>query len=152
MSYLIDTNILLRSVQPSHSMFQEANDALVKLRVDGEQLALVAQNLYEFWAVATRPVADNGLGLSVTQAALEISQFRRYFTIYGDIPSILHEWESLVTTLGVMGKNAHDARVVAAMNQHGIQNMMTYNIRDFQRYAGILLHTPQDILKRASQP
>lgn len=133
-------------------MFQEANDALVKLRVDGEQLALVAQNLYEFWAVATRPVADNGLGLSATEATVEISRFRRYFTIYGDIPNILHEWESLVTAHGVMGKNAHDARLVAAMKQHGIQNLMTYNIRDFQRYAGIHLHTPQDILKRACQP
>lgn len=152
MSYLIDTNILLRSVQPAHKMFKEANDALVKLRLDGEQPVLVAQNLYEFWVAATRPVADNGLGLSVNEAAIELSRFRRYFAIYGDIPNVLQEWESLVTTLGVMGKNAHDARLVAAMKQYGIQNMMTYNIRDFQRYTGIVLHTPQDILNRPNQP
>ena len=48
MSFLIDSNVLLRTAQPTHSMYQVATDALVALRSRGEQVVLVAQNLYRF--------------------------------------------------------------------------------------------------------
>jgi predicted nucleic acid-binding protein len=60
---LLDTNILLRIIEPAHPMHQTAVDALVVLTQAKETICIVPQTLYEFWVVATRPRADNGLGL-----------------------------------------------------------------------------------------
>ena len=103
MSYLLDTNVLLRSVQPSHSQYTEASEALIELRKQGEQLVLAAQNLYEFWVVATRPEAENGLGMNITEVTSELARLRSFFTVLADTPAILTEWEALVTTYSVIG-------------------------------------------------
>jgi len=59
MAFLIDTNILLRSLQPHHPQCALAEGAVAKLRTRNETLHVAAQNLIEFWAVeprASRPV------------------------------------------------------------------------------------------------
>jgi hypothetical protein len=68
MSTLVDTNILLRSIEPRHPMWQAASDSVQILRKQGEQLVLAPQNIYEFWVAATRPLAQNGLGLTPQEA------------------------------------------------------------------------------------
>jgi len=35
---------------------------------------------------------------------------------------------------GVMGKNAHDTRLVAAMLRHDIKSILTFNSADFKRF------------------
>jgi predicted nucleic acid-binding protein len=147
MSTLLDTNILTRSAKPADPQHRAAVDATDVLGKSGERLCLVPQNFYEFWAVATRPLAQNGLGMSVPEAEAELAKFRRLFTILEDVPVIRSEWEQLVTRLGVVGKNAHDARLVAAMNVHGLTQLLTFNNQDFQRYPGISVVTPDDVLK-----
>jgi predicted nucleic acid-binding protein len=62
MSYLVDTNILLQSVQHSHPMQPAAVRAVDELAARGERPSIIPQNLIEFWAVATRPIGNNGLG------------------------------------------------------------------------------------------
>ena len=69
MRILIDTNVLLRSAEPGHVHFQCSVDAIDVLRSRGHELVLVPQILYEYWSVATRPVATNGLGLNPAEAA-----------------------------------------------------------------------------------
>ena len=63
MRCLVDSNVLLRSVQPSHAMYGHATHALAALPANGNELVIVAQNLIEFWAVATRSIVNNGLGI-----------------------------------------------------------------------------------------
>lgn len=41
-----------------------------------DELFVIAQNLIEFWAVATRLIANNGLGLTIAQAALELTKLK----------------------------------------------------------------------------
>ena len=57
-----DTNIVLRAAEPSHPLNTVVIDAQIALRNQGFEPCLVAQNLVEFRAVATRPRAANGLG------------------------------------------------------------------------------------------
>ena len=38
---------------------------------------------------------------------------------------------------GVVGSKVHDARLVAAMNVHGVRRILTFNTDDFTRY-GVL--------------
>jgi predicted nucleic acid-binding protein len=148
MNYLIDTNVLIRSLSPTHAAFAVADGAIAELRKQGAILHLAAQNLYEYWAVATRPVADNGFGLSAQDTTLELKRLRNLYKVLADTPAVLDEWELLVTSLGVMGKNAHDARLVAAMKVSGISHLLTFNLKDFQRYTHITVKTPSDILPK----
>ena len=68
MAFLIDTNILLRTMQPHHPHCAPAERAVATLRSRNETLHVAAQNLIEFWAAATRPEGENGLGISMEAA------------------------------------------------------------------------------------
>lgn len=103
------------------------------------------QNLIEFWAIATRPTTANGLGLSIVKTSLEIRKFKRYFTVYNDIPNIFAEWENLVLKHNVSGKNVHDTRLVAAMLTHNITHLLTFNTKDFKRFTEVTVIDPQNI-------
>src|SRR3954469_10541139 len=119
MNVLLDTNILGRMTEPGHAQHQRAVDAVAALISRGDSPSLVPQVLYEFWVVATRPAAANGLGRSPTQAASEIARLEGLYAVLPDSPAIYPEWKRLVATHSVAGKNAHDARLVAAMLVHG---------------------------------
>jgi predicted nucleic acid-binding protein len=142
MNVLLDTNILSRMAQPGHVQHRVALDATAALRFRGDVLCLVPQILYEFWVVATRPPAANGLGLSVAVVAAELTRLRSLFPLLFDTAAVFGEWERLVTTHQVSGKNAHDARLVAAMTVHGLTHLLTFNTADFARYAGVTALDP----------
>ena len=84
MSMLLDTNILTRSAQPGHPMHKDAVDGLDMLRTRGEELCVVPQNLIEFWAVATRPVSANGLGMTTGQTQAELARIKSLFRLLPD--------------------------------------------------------------------
>jgi len=133
MPVLVDTNILLRLLQPQHPHARIAEEALDELRRRDEVLNVTSQNLVEFWAVITRPIHENGLGFTTTQAIAELQALKRFFALLPEVP--LHEqWERLVGTHSVSGKNTHDARLVAAMIVHGVNAILTFNVQDFTRY------------------
>ena len=110
-----------------------------------DELKVVAQNLIEFWAVATRPIIDNGLGLTVAQTEHELTKLKALFTILPDTADILPEWEQLVVKHQVLGKQAHDARLVAAMLVHRVTHLLTFNIADFKRYSEITVVSPSAV-------
>jgi predicted nucleic acid-binding protein len=145
MSVLFDTNVLLRAAQIGHPMYQTAVDAGEVLRLRGKDLFLVPQNFYEFWVVATRPAAQNGLGFMPAQAHSELARFKALFRLLDDAPAIFPQWERLIVQHQVRGKNAHDARLVAAMMVHGIDQLLTFNVSDFQRYRNIMVLDPAQI-------
>jgi hypothetical protein len=50
------------------------------------------------------------------------------------------------------GKSAHDARLIAAMTVNGITRLLPFNASNFQRFAGIAVLTPADILALPATP
>src|SRR4051812_40117559 len=115
MRVLLDSNILARLAQHTHPMHATSRDAVAALHRGGETPHTVPQNFYEFWTVAIRPTAVNGLGLTASEASAELVRLQTLFPILVDSPLLFVEWQKLVTTHDVLGKNAHDARLVAAM-------------------------------------
>ena len=146
MNYLVDTNILTRMAEPVHAMHREALDAVRHLTKQGHLLHIVPQNLYEFWVVATRPASVNGLGKTAAEALLDLTNLKGLFLWLDESPLIYGVWEGLVTGTPVVGKNAHDTRLVAAMTVHGLTHLLTCNSRDFRQYPGITAITPTDAL------
>ncbi|MFN7525880.1 MAG: type II toxin-antitoxin system VapC family toxin [Dolichospermum sp.] len=146
MKYLVDTNILLRLVQKNIPMHLDTQRAILKLKKQGEFLCIIPQNIIEFWAVATRPLDKNGLGLSITQAEEESEKLKKIFILELDTPQIFTEWESLVIKYQVMGKQVHDARLAAAMVAHNITHLLTFNVDDFKRFSDIVVVDPRSIV------
>lgn len=145
MDFLVDTNVLLRSVQPSHPMYGDASNAINTLLRRGERLCIVPQNLIEFWNVYTRPAQRNGLGYTEKEAEAEINRLKTIFPLLLDSEAIYDRWEQLVVAYAVRGINVHDARLVAAMLVHGLSHILTFNIRDFTRYSEITAVHPTAI-------
>ena len=139
---LLDTNILLRTLQPSHVQYEAIARTLELLYRQGKRLHIVPQNLVELWVVATRPTAQNGLGLTVDEAASELDRVKDLFALLPDSPAIYPRWEALVREYGVSGKPSHDARLVAAMQVHGLTEILTFDQTGFSRFPGITVVHP----------
>jgi len=89
LSYALDSNLLIRSIEENHQQQDEALDAINKLVGRGEDVFLLPQFLYEFWVVATRPEKDNGLGLNTTDAETFLAKFESVFPIKHDTEAVL---------------------------------------------------------------
>ena len=145
MGYLVDTNILLRSCQPDHPMYSTASSSVETLLERGESLYITPQNIIEFWNVATRPIDKNGLGMTPVKANVEITQFETLLPIKLDVPHIYQQWRALVVKYNVRGVNVHDARLASAAIVHGLSHILTFNVRDFRRYAELTVVHPDDV-------
>jgi predicted nucleic acid-binding protein len=145
MRVLLDSNILLRLAQSTHPMHGPAQLAVSTLEGGGDTLDIVPQNLYEFWVVATRPIANNGLGLTDVQASTEVARLRALFPLLDETPAVYPEWERLVMVHHVLGKNAHDAGLVAAMIVNMISHILTFNVADFTRFPSITVLDPATV-------
>jgi predicted nucleic acid-binding protein len=145
-SFAVDTNVLLRSIDDGHVAQPIAQDGLFALRDRGEILSIFPQNLIELWAVATRPLANNGLGWSIDRAEQELAALKNLFIVLADTDAILAEWERLVIQHQVIGKQAHDAHLVASMLVHHVTHLLTFNDSDFKRFTGITVVNPNSLL------
>jgi predicted nucleic acid-binding protein len=142
--YLIDTNVLLRAAAPKSLQFAVAVEAIKRLATRGEELLLAPQVLIEFWSAATRPVDVNGYGWSAAEAGVKVVELLRQFPLLPETPAVFVEWLRLVSLYGILGKQVHDAKLVALLNTHAVPQLLTFNTGDFQRY-GIVVVSPEQI-------
>lgn len=145
MKYLLDTNILLRLVDLNHPHHKEASEALKTLRRQNSAFYILLQNISEFWNVCTRPADRNGLGFSIARTDSHLKRFERFFTILPDTGEVYRNWRELVVSYSVSGIQVYDAKIVAAMKAHNIQNLLTFNAVDFKRYTDIKAVQPKDV-------
>ena len=94
---LLDTNLLGRITDGTDPQCPAARRAIHSLLAEGEQLIVAPQNLYEFWAVATRkrgplPAGQNGLGMATEQASQWLGFFMRRFTVLPVREDLLGRW------------------------------------------------------------
>ncbi len=145
MNYLADSNILTTLSQEYSPKFKPLRLFLTDLFRGGDFIYIVPQNLIEYWTVATRPAESNGLGLSVDEATIEIERYKKYFQLRRSFQDSYIIWESLVIKYRVMGKNTHDAHLVAAMIQNNITHILTFNGKDFKRFDEVIVVDPTGI-------
>src|SRR6266576_2910400 len=142
---LVDTSVLIRTLQPHLPLYGYADHAIRLLPEQRQTLHIVAQNLIELWVVATRPLGENGLGMTSAEAAFELERIKGMFLFLPETPAIYPAWEALVIRYQVMGKPAHDARPVAAMQAHGLSVILTFDKTGFSRYPGVEVVHPAQI-------
>jgi predicted nucleic acid-binding protein len=144
-AYLLDTNVLLRLYQPNSPEFSSIRSAVNSLHRANAALYYLSQNIVEFWNVSTRPVAQNGYGLSPAETNEVTKQIEKAFILLPDVEAIHHEWRRLVFAYGISGTKVHDARIVAGMIVHGVRHILTLDRSDFERYTEIVIVPPQII-------
>ena len=135
MAHLVDTSILSRLANAADAWFGIASHAVTELHRRGETLHLTPQNLVEFRNMATRPAASNGLGLAAADAEAKAGVFEVTFPLLVETPAIFPTWKSLVQSLGVTGKQVHDARLVAVCHVYSVTHILTFNVKHFARFA-----------------
>ncbi len=142
MSVLVDTNVLLRSAQPTHPFCSQAVHAVSKLIRQNEMVFFCFQNIAEFWNVATRPSGVNGLGMTHEEVLQEVANIEATPTLLPDLPGIYTEWKRIVKAHKVQGVKVYDARLVALANIHGVSAILTFNIADFKHYESVKILDP----------
>jgi predicted nucleic acid-binding protein len=143
--YLLDTNILLRVLQPESGQRSVAVRAISCLAERGDLPCITPQVLIEFWAVATRPVEVNGFGWTAEQAAAQLRDILQQFPVLEDGPTVFAHWVDLVSSYGIVGKRVHDARLVAVMRAHGIDSILTFDTDDFSTFREVAAVHPDSV-------
>lgn len=137
MAYLIDTSILMRLANVTDPAHLVSARAVVESHRRGEMLHITPQVLIEFRNAATRPKSANGAGLPIADAEAHAGTFEAKFPLRVETPDIYPAWKAIVVTLGVIGKQVHDARLVAVCHVHGVTHLLTFNVAHFGRMAAI---------------
>jgi len=136
MAYLLDTGILARLANGKDAQHAVAARAVLELHRRSEVLYVTPQVMTEFRNVATRPVTVNGLGLATVDTEALAATFEVRFPLLPETPDIYPAWKTVVGALGVIGKQVHDARLVAVCHVHAVTHVLTFNVAHFTRLAG----------------
>jgi predicted nucleic acid-binding protein len=76
---------------------------------------------------------------------MELEKLRRLFRVLSSTPGVLEVWQRVVPTLGITGKQTHDAHLVAVMEVYSINNILTFNTGHFGRFSNIAVIDPAQI-------
>jgi predicted nucleic acid-binding protein len=144
-TYLLDTNVVVRLLEPSAPEHDTIRDAIRRLWVDGHALVLAPQVLVELWVVATRPVEVNGFGWDPDKTAGAISLLRQQFGLLTEGPEAFERWLALVEGAKVRGKRAQDARLAAVLLSHGLSEILTLNTADYASLPGLSARHPSTV-------
>ena len=131
---LLDSNILLRMTKNDDPHYAVVRTALQELAAQGTRLCFTSQTLGEFCNASTRPREQNGFGLSIDEADRHARVIERDFALLPDNREVHEPWRQLLVSHEVKGVQVHDARLAASMCVHGLPQLLTINVRDFQRF------------------
>lgn len=143
--WLSDTNVLLRIQEEDAQCSMEAAEAVASLVASDEAVCVTPQVLIEFWCAATRPKEANGMGYDVETVAARIEAVLSTFDLLEDGPETFELWNEVVRKHQVKGRKTHDARLVAVMQAHGVENLLTFNVGDFAAFSEIKAIHPANV-------
>lgn len=137
MSVLIDTSILARLANAADKHYAIAANAVLELHRRGEVLHITPQVMIEFRNVATRSKTLNGLGMAIVDAETRAAGFETRFSLLEETAAIFTTWKAIVGSLGIVGKQVHDARLVAVCHVHNVNQLLTMNVSHFTRMSAV---------------
>jgi len=127
----LDTNVLLCASDRSRQQHSDALKLISMAPAGGIHLFVSGQILREYLVVATRPMDQNGLGMTPREALDNIERIAERTGIIDENRQVAKRLRKLVSQYALHGKRMHDANVVATMTSRGIETLVTENRRDF---------------------
>jgi predicted nucleic acid-binding protein len=133
---MLDTNVLLAATDERRAEHRDALTVVNDWAARRTDLCTSGQILREYLAVATRPAGENGLGLSLPDALVNVRAIRERTTLLAEDTKVADRLVGLLADIECRGKQVHDANVIATMLVYGIGSVVTMNVQDFVRFAG----------------
>jgi len=142
----LDTNIFLSATDASRAEHTSCRSILERAIVAGLHPVISGQVVREYLVVATRPVANNGLGLRPSTALDNVSEFQTCAHLLPESVEVTRHLLALLKSANLSGKRIHDANIAAVMIIHGVTTIATANIDDYAGLPGVTSRTPTDTL------
>ncbi len=140
-SAFVDTNILVYASIPESPFHLVALNAIQALEQAGTELWISRQVLREYLATLTRPQAFTE-PIPIASLLSEIRFFVNRFRVAEDSPQVTERLLTLMEQVPVGGRQVHDANIVATMQAYGIDQLLTHNIADFNRFSELITVLP----------
>lgn len=137
-----------KSDDPRYTVISGALRALV---AQGARLCFTSQTLGKFWNASTRPLDQNGFGLSTAETDRIARVIERDLEFLPDSRDVHDRWRRLLVAHEIKGAQVHDARLAASMYVHGVTQLLTFNVRDFQRFTGLRVIHPAEVIHPTQQ-
>lgn len=132
---VVDTNVLLAATDTSRVDHAAATEFLNE---DERRLAMTPQIVREYLAVATRPVEVNGFGLRAQDAVANVEQLLDDIQLLAEDTGTTRRLVDLIAHGSAVGKQVHDANIVAVALAHQAGAIVTGNTRHFSRLADLI--------------
>lgn len=143
---VIDSNVLVRVLNPSDVLHEDVRVALSILNGRGFDFRITFQIVAEFWSVCTRPTTSrDGLGLTIERVDERLSRLLKRWPVLDEKSEAFPAWRELVESTRSLGRQVHDARIAAAMKSHGIERLVSFNESDFARYPFVTVLNPTKV-------
>lgn len=133
----VDTNILASAVIPESPRFFHAQGLLRRLLRSDREIWISRQVIREFTATLSRQDFFRQKFTARDLTAAGRNLLSRY-VVAEDQEIITEQLFLLLEQVPCGGKQVHDANIVATMLAYGIPRLVTYNLDDFRRFAGLI--------------
>ena len=124
--YLVDTNILVYSVNKGSPFYASSREILEEALSEGVHLVVAHQNLIEFIAVLTR-----GYKISVREALKDAGVFASRFETISPLHTTLETYMNLARKINGP-VYPFDLYLIATMRDNGVERIVTANAKDFR--------------------
>lgn len=146
----MDSNVLLRSLFAGMNDHEACRTTLNRLQQEDNELWISHQIVREFCVNATheRTFSREGAPRPHHDRVLEVVAWLPARFTVADVDVDVHrEFFKIMREYRVVGKQLHDANIVATMLVHDINTLLTRNFRHFTRYQEVvkLLSPTQDV-------
>lgn len=137
----VDTNVLIYAADTLSPWYAIARRRLDEARNQGVDLVISPQIIREYLAASTRSHQLTGSPM-LSDIWTNVREFRTKLRVVYDVPIVLDHLVTLLQTIPTAGKQIHDANIVATMQAHTIQHLLTHNVSDFNRFASLIRIVP----------
>jgi len=137
----VDTNVLFHLRVKQSPFHQVADEMLTQLIASGNKIWLYRQVLRKYLSVISRP-GKFPVGIPIASLTKDIQEFESQFEMVEDSSQVTATLLTLLNTIPTLGKQVHDANIVATMLASGITKLLTQNVADFQRYNHLITVIP----------
>jgi predicted nucleic acid-binding protein len=87
--------------------------------------------------------------MTAAEADAHATVFEAVFPLLAETPGIYSAWKAIVNGLAILGKQGHDARLVAVCHAYGVPRLLTFNHTHFARLSafppGIVVIDPAGV-------
>lgn len=130
----IDTNILLRAYHaqfPEHTRARQYFDALLDKNIE---IWISWQVIREYLVQVTSPKTFE-IPYALSVIVNQIETIRQVCYVADDIETVTKNLMDLLVHRSTLGKQVHDANIVATMLAFDIPVLVTLNLKDFIRFS-----------------